>query len=138
MSEMVPPEFVIAAEPNALAKKRRRSKPVIFGASVTPTLSSVYIVDEITKVRLRPYTSDSGAQNSGPMANPHTKSDRPSVATSVDTSKRLMRLSMVGEYAELAKVTVNMDRAWVMTMAHFRVLEKFKASSPSFCKKSIT
>ncbi len=111
MSEMTPPVFVIDDEPNALAKNRRTSKAVMFGAHAAATLNAVYAMNEITKIDLRPYTSDRGAQINGPSANPNTKSDKPSVATSADTSKRCMTPWMPLAYTELAKATENVDRA---------------------------
>lgn len=110
MSAMTPPAFDIEDEPNAPAKKRRASKAVMLGAHAAATLNAVYAVYEITKMDLRPYTSDRGAQISGPRANPNTKSDKPSVATSADTPKRCMTPSMPLAYTELAKVTANVDR----------------------------
>jgi hypothetical protein len=134
ISEMMPPVLVIVEEPNADAKKRRTSKAVMLGAHAAATLKAVYAVYETTKMDLRPYTSDRGAQIRGPRANPKTKSDKPSVATSEDTSKRLMTPSIPPTYAELAKVTAKVDRDWRMAMAHFRPLEKFIASWESWCR----
>lgn len=134
MSAMTPPVFVIEDEPNALAKKRRTSKAVMLGAHTAATLNAVYAVYEITKMGLRPYISDRGAQINGPRANPNTKSDKPSVATSSDTSKRCTTPSMPPTYTELAKVTANVDRQWRMEMAHFRPLGKFMASWRSLCR----
>ena len=48
MSAMTPPVFVIADDPNALAKKRRTNKAVMLGAHAAATLNAVYAVNEIT------------------------------------------------------------------------------------------
>ena len=106
----------------------------MLGAHAAATLNAVYAVYEITKMDLRPYTSDRGAQISGPSAKPNTNSDKPSVATSADTSKRCMTPSMPLTYTELAKVTANVDRDWRTAMAHFRPLGKFMASWRSLCR----
>ena len=83
---------------------------------------------------LRPYISDRGAHISGPKANPNTKSDRPSVATSTDTSKRCEMPSMPPTYTELAKVTTNVDKAWRTAMGRFRPLGQVMASWWSLCR----
>jgi hypothetical protein len=85
-------------------------------------------MNEITYMDFRPYISDKGAHISGPMAKPKTKSDKPSVATSSDALKRCSMPPMPLTYTELENVTTNVDRAWKMVMAHFRLSEKFMAS----------
>lgn len=129
ISAMTPPVFVREDAPNALAKKRRTNSDWMFGEHAAATLNAVNPMNEIIYTDLRPYNSDRGAQITGPRVKPNTKSDKPSVATSTDTSKSLLTPSIPLAKTELSKVTTNVDRDWRMAMLHFRFMGKLIASS---------
>lgn len=82
MSAITPPALVRGEEPKAPAKKRKTIRVCMFCDAAAPALKAVR-APYVMKNRIwRPYSSDKGAHNNGPMAKPSTKSDTPKVTTS--------------------------------------------------------
>ncbi|GMG10787.1 unnamed protein product [Aspergillus oryzae var. brunneus] len=107
ISLITPPAFVSGDDPAVPARKRRTNKVCIFCAPAHPAKKTVIAPNETMKGYWRPMNSLSGAQNNGPSAKPITKSDSPSVATSVPTSKPSITCLVDPEYAEEARATAN-------------------------------
>lgn len=82
MSAITPPAFVSGDDPKAPAKNRMMMSVWIFFDPAAPALKAVRTAYVPKKRTCRPYSSDIGAHSNGPIANPRTKSDIPSVATS--------------------------------------------------------
>jgi hypothetical protein len=79
----------------------------MFWDAAAPALKAVSIA-YVPKSRIcLPYNSDIGAHNKGPMANPRTKTDSPSIATSELTLKSSIIWSEPLAKAEETKATAN-------------------------------
>ncbi|KAF7586118.1 hypothetical protein BBP40_009431 [Aspergillus hancockii] len=107
MSLITSPAFVHGDDPAVPARERRTSKVSIFCVPAHPARKTVIVPNEIIMGYWRPMNSLSGTQNNGPRANPTTKSDNPSVATSVPTLKPSITCLVDPEYADEARVTAN-------------------------------
>lgn len=66
----------------------------------------------------RPYSSENGAQKSGPTAKPSTNRDIPRMATSWETRNSFSTWDTLDEYAELAKATARAEMAVVIVTSH--------------------
>ena len=62
---------------------------------------------DIINGNFRPLNSDNGAHRSGPVANPSTYRDNPSIPTSVETPKCKATAAVAAEKILLAKAAVN-------------------------------
>ena len=65
-------------------------------------------------------TSDKGASDIGPIANPSTYRLNPNVATSIETPKSFWNFMLAGEYPDAAQLTVRSIRMITLTMDHLR------------------
>ena len=131
ISTMIPPVLVIAELPQALVRNLSTNNDVTLPAHTAPMPKPVYSPNESTYTALRPYTSDSGAQRSGPNAKPSTNSERPSVATGPVKEKSRLMSGIPGAYAELAKVSAKVERECRIAMVHLRREDVASASSGS-------
>jgi len=82
VSAMTPPALVSGDEPKAPTRKRNATMAPMLGEAMhRPCHSVMKAYDTMSRLR-RPKSSDNGAQKSGPIAKPSTKSEMPSVMTS--------------------------------------------------------
>ena len=67
----------------------------------------------------RPYISDKGAQNNGPMANPRTNKETPSIVCSSEASKASIICGIPPEYAEELNATASVATPSSTVIHHF-------------------
>lgn len=119
MSAITAPEMAIGTDPKLPAKKRRMIKVWMFLAPAAPAENTVRKKELRMKITRRPYISLSGAQTSGPTANPMTKRDIPRRASSSLIWKYSIISTVEPEYAEETRATTNVPIETREVMAHF-------------------
>jgi len=78
-----------------------------------------------------PISSETGPQNSGPKANPTTKSETPSSITVSDVSNSCEVMTIVDDQIELQNVVVRVHSAISTVMNHFLLVGHLKGWSYS-------
>lgn len=135
MSDITPPPLDSGEEPNDPARKRKIRSEVAFLDPAAAALNIVNTPKLATKTGRRPNISDSGAQNTGPIENPSTYNDIPSVAPASERPNSLMTCACPPLYAELAKATVKVENAMSMVAAHLVRARKFFGFNGSLLRK---
>lgn len=130
------PALTRGAEPTVPARKRNIINVWIFWATAAPTLKMTSAVYVDRNTYCRPKSSESGAQNSGPIAKPRTKSEIPKTPTSDETLKVRTTSGSAPENAVLTKATMKALKACRKMMVHFFLDENALGFLSSIGRKS--